>query len=262
MRDVCADVEVPGLHVTAGAGKDRRVGEGLGRARQADLLRRCGRLRRHHAHDRHGGVRGGLPQRGVGRGPGADARIDAETEGGRHHRKSDEESGKNARRAQMLILDGGHDFARGIGRHHEAPDERRPCRRAKTDGTKTRVATVAHNRPPMTARPSGAFCSPPSPSPSAMGIMPMIMAKAVIRTGRNRVKPASMAALTGSPCCSNRSLAKQTTRILFAVPTPMHIMAPIKAGTLSVVCVRNKNPTMPASAAGSAVMMMKGSSQD
>ena len=48
----------------------------------------------------------------------------------------------------------------------------------------------------------------------------------------------------------------------FAVATPMHMMAPISAGTLRVVPVRNRNSTMPASAAGSAVMMMKGSSQD
>jgi hypothetical protein len=33
-----------------------------------------------------------------------------------------------------------------------------------TVGTKNSVATVATARPPMTARPSGAFCSPPSPS--------------------------------------------------------------------------------------------------
>ncbi len=46
----------------------------------------------------------------------------------------------------------------------------------------------------MTARPRGAFCSPPSPAPRAMGIMPMIMARAVMRTGRKRVAPASMAA--------------------------------------------------------------------
>src|SRR5258708_6864569 len=89
----------------------------------------------------------------------------------------------------------------------------------------------------MTARPSGAFCSPPSPSPSAMGIMPMIMAKAVMSTGRNRVTPASMAALAGSPWRSNSSLAKETTRILFAVPTPMHIMAPINAGTANSILV-------------------------
>ena len=39
----------------------------------------------------------------------------------------------------------------------------------------------------MTARPSGAFCSPPSPRPSDIGSMPMIIARAVISTGRSRV---------------------------------------------------------------------------
>jgi hypothetical protein len=50
---------------------------------------------------------------------------------------------------------------------------------------------------PITARPSGAFCSAPSPRPRAMGIMPMIMASAVISTGRIRVEPASSAAASG-----------------------------------------------------------------
>ena len=54
----------------------------------------------------------------------------------------------------------------------------------KTTGTKNSVATVANKRPPITARPSGAFCSPPSPRPSDMGTMPMIIARAVIITGR------------------------------------------------------------------------------
>ena len=57
-------------------------------------------------------------------------------------------------------------------------------------------------------------------------------------------------------------LANETTRMLFAVATPMHMMAPMRAGTLSVVCVRKRNRTMPASAAGKAVMMMNGSSHD
>ena len=57
-------------------------------------------------------------------------------------------------------------------------------------------------------------------------------------------------------------MAKATTRMLLAVATPMLMIAPIRAGTLSVVPVRNRNTTIPASAAGSAVMMMKGSSQD
>src|SRR6185437_2561590 len=54
-------------------------------------------------------------------------------------------------------------------------------------GTKISVANVAKTSPPMTARPSGAFCSPPSPIPRAMGIMPRTMAPAVISTGRRRV---------------------------------------------------------------------------
>ena len=47
----------------------------------------------------------------------------------------------------------------------------------------------------MTARPSGAFCSPPSPRPSDIGSMPMIIASAVMITGRRRVMPAASAAL-------------------------------------------------------------------
>jgi hypothetical protein len=41
-----------------------------------------------------------------------------------------------------------------------------------------------------------------------------------------------------------------------------HISAPISAGTLNVVCVKKSMRTMPAIAAGSAVMMMNGSSHD
>ena len=53
----------------------------------------------------------------------------------------------------------------------------------------------------MTARASAAFCSSPAP-PIAIGIMPTIIAAAVISTGRMRVWPASIAA-------SKRRLAGQ-----------------------------------------------------
>ena len=79
---------------------------------------------------------------------------------------------------------------------------RRACNRLNTVGTKKSVATVATKRPPITARPSGAFCSPPSPSANAIGSMPMIMASAVISTGRKRVKPASSAAAAASRPCA------------------------------------------------------------
>ncbi len=114
----------------------------------------------------------------------------------------------------------------------------------------------------MTARPRGAFCSPPSPRPKAIGIMPMIMANAVMSTGRKRVNPACSAASNAVSPAFMRSRAKLTTSTLFAVATPMHMMAPVSAGTLTVVWVRNSIHTMPASAAGKAVMMMNGSSKD
>ena len=66
-----------------------------------------------------------------------------------------------------------------------------------------RRRTSPRASPPMTARPSGAFCSPPSPSPSDMGSMPRIIASAVISTGRRRVMPASergAARVVARPC--------------------------------------------------------------
>ena len=42
------------------------------------------------------------------------------------------------------------------------------------------------------------------------------------------------------------------TRTLFAVATPMHMIAPVKAGTDRVVWVMNNIQTIPAKAAGSA----------
>ena len=58
------------------------------------------------------------------------------------------------------------------------------------------------------------------------------------------------------------SRAKLITSTLLAVATPMHMMAPVRAGTDKVVWVANSIQTMPASAAGKAVMMTNGSVQD
>ena len=58
------------------------------------------------------------------------------------------------------------------------------------------------------------------------------------------------------------SLAKVTIRILFAVATPIHMIAPISDGTFRVVCVMNSIHRMPESAPGSAIRMMNGSSHD
>ena len=90
----------------------------------------------------------------------------------------------------------------------------------------------------------------------------MIIASAVMMTGRMRTNPASSAACRAGFPSSICSRAKETTRMLFAVATPMHMIAPIIEGTLNVVCVRNSIQQMPASAPGRAVMMMNGSSHD
>ena len=50
--------------------------------------------------------------------------------------------------------------------------------------------------------------------------------------------------------------------MLLAVATPMVMIAPVSAGTLSVVPVMNSIQAMPASAAGSAAMMIAASIHD
>ena len=114
----------------------------------------------------------------------------------------------------------------------------------------------------MTARPSGAFCSPPSPTPRAIGIMPMIIASAVMSTGRMRVAPASSAACAGPTPAAWRSRANEMSKMLLAVATPIVMIAPVSAGTLNVVPVMKSTHAIPASAAGSAAITMKASIHD
>src|SRR5262245_1227533 len=125
-------------------------------------------------------------------------------------------------------------------------------------GTISRVVGVANSRPPITARASAAFCSSPAP-PIAIGIMPTIIAAAVISTGRIRVCPASIAAWNAvlpASCCSR---AKVTSRMEFAEATPTAMMAPISEGTLKLVPVVNSIVTIPHSVAGSARITTNGS---
>ena len=74
-----------------------------------------------------------------------------------------------------------------------------------------------------------------------------------------------MRAASAAPSASRRtrcSFANDTTRMLFEVATPTHMIEPISAGSDSVVPVRYRIHTMPASAPGSAIRMMNGSSHD
>ena len=92
----------------------------------------------------------------------------------------------------------------------------------------------------------------------------MIIASAVISTGRRRVRPASIAAwITCTSGCSARySFAKLTTRMEFDTPMPTAMIAPISDMTFRLVPVSVSIHKMPISAPGTAIMMMNGSVQD
>ena len=90
----------------------------------------------------------------------------------------------------------------------------------------------------------------------------MIIASAVISTGRNRTNPASCAASSAVRPCATSSFAKLTIRMLLAVATPTHMMAPVSAGHADRGPDANRIQMMPASAAGSAETTINGSSHD
>ena len=52
------------------------------------------------------------------------------------------------------------------------------------------VSRTEEVNPPIIARAIGVYCSPPSPSFIAMGIMPIIVASEVMRIGRRRTRQA------------------------------------------------------------------------
>ena len=134
----------------------------------------------------------------------------------------------------------------------------RDCTKANTEGSTNRVAAVAAARPPITARPRGAFCWPDSPKASAMGSMPAIMAQVVIRMGRSRLPAPSTAAAVLARSReaasrgrqSRRPSAKVTSRMALAIATPTAMIAPMNDWMFSVVPVRQSITTTPAIAAG------------
>ncbi len=89
------------------------------------------------------------------------------------------------------------------------------------------------------------------------------MARAVIKTGRSRVRPDTSAASTASTRSSMRaSLAKLTKRMLFDAAMPTAMMDPMNDSTLSVVLVKSIIHKIPEKAPGTASMMRRGSIQD
>ena len=133
----------------------------------------------------------------------------------------------------------GESASRGRSGSSEA-DSRpaRPWTSAKTAGSTSSVASVAATSPPMTARPSGAVCSPPSPSPGPSG--PCRRSWRSSSSGSAAAGPArpstAAAAALGASSRRCRS-AKVTSRIALATATPIAMIAPMNDWMLSVVPV-------------------------
>jgi len=137
------------------------------------------------------------------------------------------------------------------GSRDAEPGPERPSTTAYTAGSTVSVATVATRSPPMTARPRGAAWAR-SPVASANGIMPAIIAVAVIRIARRRPRaPSITASCTESP--SRRAASAKLTRSMaFATEMPTAMMAPMNDCTFSVVRVSKRISSTPQITAGTA----------
>jgi len=113
-----------------------------------------------------------------------------------------------------------------------------------------KAAKVDANKPPITARPNGALCSPASPIPEAMGIIPAIMAKLVISIGLNLTEALVIAARVESRNSRRRLSPVVTINIALATETPVLMIMPIYDCKLSVDPVSNKPTNDPNITAG------------
>jgi hypothetical protein len=80
--------------------------------------------------------------------------------------------------------------------------------------------------------------------------MPAIMARLVIKTGRNRLRAPSTAASPAPAPVNRLRSAKVTSRMALATATPTAMMLPIADWILSVLPVSQSITTIPASTAG------------
>ena len=96
-------------------------------------------------------------------------------------------------------------------------------------GTKTRVNNVDVTTPPTIATPIPVLVAEASLNPIAIGMVPAINARLVIRIGLNRLTDATTISLTksASPTSSSRPFAVSIKSIEFLVATPSKSKIPI-----------------------------------
>jgi hypothetical protein len=117
----------------------------------------------------------------------------------------------------------------------------------------------ANTNPPTTTIPKEVLLPEEVPSDNAMGKVPKIMARVVIRMGRNlEVAAANTASRTLMPSAL-RWLANSTIKIPFLVIYPISMIIPISLNTLMVWPVSLRLSIAPVTAIGTVSRMMKGS---
>ena len=113
----------------------------------------------------------------------------------------------------------------------------------------------------MTETAIGAMSSSPSPMPSAIGTILMIVVSVVIRIGLIRVLPASAIA-SSRPMVSLFWPMNSTRRIALFTTIPMSMIRPIKDGIDSFIPARNSDRNAPDMAKGIDIMTITGKIKD
>ena len=102
-----------------------------------------------------------------------------------------------------------------------------------------KAARVEAAKPPITARPNGADCSPASPIPDAIGIIPAIIAKLVINIGLSLMEALVTAARVEFLNSKRKLSPLVTINIALATDTPVDMIIPMYDCRLSVDPVIN-----------------------
>ncbi|MNS04868.1 hypothetical protein D3C72_362560 [compost metagenome] len=110
----------------------------------------------------------------------------------------------------------------------------------------------------MMATPIAWRVSEPAPTPRAIGAMPRIIAKVVIRIGRRRIGAALRSASNIGRPSSRNWLVNSTSRMAFLVTRPISVMMPMIEMIESVCLASNRANSAPTMASGSESMMVKG----
>src|SRR5660397_291486 len=97
------------------------------------------------------------------------------------------------------------------------------------------VRIVEVNSPPITTRASGRERKDPSLRPRAMGVRARIVATAVMRMGRSRLRPPSMIALWASIPWSRYCSTRSSSTMALVTTIPISMSSPIRLGMPSLI---------------------------